>query len=576
MNNDIPKGSRSGPALNGGSGNASNSAGTSARRHPAGSQNRRRHPGTHPYPKAPRHQSPQRQTNFITFSTANFTANPTALAPEGTADAGPASPSAHDTAAGAAAGTASPGETGKATASHSASRSVPPREQELIFAELILKHAAAPKGVASRAAAAFCISLVEGGRSLSELLPRLCASLDERDRAFVQEIVFGTLRQRRLLSATLTPLLNRSLSQKFSAVRGLLLCALYQLVYTRSPAHAVVSSSVAACTLCHCRPLSGMVNAVLRRFLREGGQLAHSEEPAVVWSFPDWLCGLLQELYPEHFKEILAKSNEHPPLWIRVENSKISTPDYLKLLQNADLDAEGSALSKSALRLLRPVPAAALPGFDSGLCTVQDLATQLAAPLLEPAPGEVVLDACAAPGGKSAHLLDLCPELKLYSADADARRLQLAEATFKRLKRRPVIVCCNLLETPENSESLPGTFDKILLDAPCSGTGVIRRHPDIKWLHRQKDLPGLCARQTALLDQAFARLKPGGLLLYTTCSILGAENQDQINSFLKRHPDSKLKPFTLGSHTGGMLQRLPGDDGGDGFFYARLIKTGPA
>ena len=444
------------------------------------------------------------------------------------------------------------------------------REQELILAELTLSRTEAPKGAASRAAAAWCVSFVEAGCSLSVLLPRLCASLDERDQAFAKEIVYGTLRNRRLLAATLNPLLNRSLSVKFSAVRGLLLCALYQLVYTRAPAHAIVSSSVAACVLCRCRHLSGMVNAVLRRFLREGGKLAGSDNPAVNWSFPDWLYTRLQELYPEKLGEILAASNEHAPLWIRVENSKISTQDYLKLLEKQQLSAVPSALAPGALKLEHPLPAAALPGFAQGLCAVQDLAAQLAAPLLEPAQGEYILDACAAPGGKSAHLLDLCPGIRLCCADADAARLKLAEEDFKRLGRTPEIVCCDLAQNPEG---LQGEFDKILVDAPCSGTGVIRRHPDIKWLRRQKDLEQLGSIQAALLDQAFARLKPGGMLLYTTCSILKEENQDQAEAFLRRHQDAQLRPFDLGPRSGGMLQRLPGEDGGDGFFYARFLKA---
>ena len=433
------------------------------------------------------------------------------------------------------------------------------------------KRPSSATGSEARAAAALAVAAVENGRSLTKTLPLYLKDMDSRDRSLVQEIVYGTLRHRRLLSERLKDLLEHSITKRFENSRALILCALYQIVFTRIPSHAVVASTVGACQSCHCRNMTSLVNAVLRRFLREGASL--NEELVskdVRYSVPKWLYEKLSIQYPEQIDAILQAQNEHAPCWLRVENSKIDTASYQKLL-NAVVASETVPYAKAALKLDHPVGTEDLPKFQQGFISVQDLAAQMAAPLLEPKAGEKILDCCAAPGGKSAHLLDLCPEINLTSADADAERLEAAKRNFTRLGRSPICKVCDFA-SKEAPEVLGSDFDKILLDAPCSGTGVIRRHPDIKWLRREKDIAQLTKVQAQMLDQAFSMLKPNGLLIYTTCSILKEENEEQIKAFMKRCPDVEFYPFEIKGQLVNYYQRLPGIDGADGFFYARLRK----
>ncbi|HAH70231.1 MAG TPA: 16S rRNA (cytosine(967)-C(5))-methyltransferase [Succinivibrionaceae bacterium] len=427
-------------------------------------------------------------------------------------------------------------------------------------------------GSATRAAAAMAVAAVENGKSLTKTLPFYLQNMDARDRALVQEIVYGTLRHRRLLSERLKDLLDHSITKRFENSRALLLCALYQIVFTRIPSHAVVASTVGACQLCKCKNMTGMVNAVLRRFLREKAEInKEGKTPEILYSTPDWLYKNLEKKYPADLEKILKNQNEHAPLWIRVESSKISVDEYITILKNKGIEYQRSDKADDALMLLTPVSTDELPLFNQGLVSVQDVSAQMAAPLLEPKTGEKILDACCAPGGKSAQLMNLCPDIQLFCADCDAERLMSAQKNFQRLKRNPKCIICDF--TSDNDLTLLGNdYDKILLDAPCSGTGVIRRHPDIKWLRRAKDIDILTATQSTMLDHALALLKPNGILVYSTCSILKEENEEQVKSFLKRHSNVELLPFDDHGTMTGFKQLLPGDDGGDGFFYARFIK----
>lgn len=426
-------------------------------------------------------------------------------------------------------------------------------------------------GSQSRAAAAKVLEAVAQGRSLSEAFPIFCQLLDDRDTAFVKEIVFGTLRQRRLLMNTMLPLVEHKLNEKHRIVHFLIISAMYQLVFLQSPPHAVVSATVSACGECGQKSYASMVNAVLRRFLRENMQLAHSDTLAVEYSFPDWLCYRISNSYQDKAAFVLEQSNAKPPLILRVENSKIATQDFLQKLADQEIGASLVApdLSNSAVILDNALNVSEIPGFDNGLCSVQDLSAQLAAPLLELGNEPLrVLDCCCAPGGKTAHILDLNPLCKVTALDVEYPRLQQTKSTLERLGRNADLQVMDA----QDLSSLKGEFDRILVDAPCSGTGVIRRHPDIKWLRRQKDIENLATIQAKILDAAFAKLKKGGILLYTTCSILPEENDLQITSFLQRHADAQLKPFTLGGQTYQTWQRLPGEQNGDGFFYARITK----
>ena len=425
------------------------------------------------------------------------------------------------------------------------------------------------QGSASRAAAAFCVNAIEEGKSLTEALPLYTKDLDDRDRALVQEIVYGTLRHRRLLATTANALLDHSINQRFNVARDLIICAIYQILYTRAPAHAVVSATVGACDLCKCRNFTGMVNAVLRRFLREGAHLTHSSDPCVEFSFPKWLYEELVNNYGEEKTlEIMKNSNEHAPMFLRVENSKISTVDYLKLLEEHEISASIVEESPCTILLEEPVSVDRLPHFQQGYVSVQDLAAQLASPLLNLEDGQKVLDTCAAPGGKSAHIKDLA-KVTLTSCDIDEKRLESTEKTFKRLGNEAYLVA---IDFSQDVSKIEGDFDRILVDAPCSGTGVIRRHPDIKWLRRQKDIETLVNTQALILDNAFSKLKQGGILVFTTCSILKRENIEQVEKFLARHSDAKLLPFKMNGTEVETYQRLPGENNSDGFFYARFVK----
>lgn len=431
-------------------------------------------------------------------------------------------------------------------------------------------------GAATRAAAALCVAGVENGRSLSDELPAQVRNLDPRDKAFVQSMVFGVLRHKRLLGATLHRLLEHKLEKRNDRARALLLVGLYQLSSMRVPPHAAVAATVGASKLCGCAPLAGLINAVLRRFIREGALLAEPASEAERYSFPDWLHNsLIADYGVSETAQIMARSNEQAPMWLRVENSRLSTADYLKRLDEAGLQYETTPLCAGAVKLKEPVNVPQLPGFAAGLVSVQDLASQLAAPLLaEGLDAESscrLLDACAAPGGKSSHLLDLLPQAQLTCADVEPERVKRLEEQLQRLQRHAQVLCADLSDV----SVLPGqTFARILLDAPCSGSGVIRRHPDIKWLRRQSDLPVLVENQRALLEAAALRLETGGVLLYTTCSVFPQENLKQIEWLLHTHPEFEPWPFVLGQSKSYAVQRLPGQDEGDGFFYARLRKRG--
>ena len=266
----------------------------------------------------------------------------------------------------------------------------------------------------------------------------------------------------------------------------------------------------------------------------------------------------------------MKNSNEHAPMFLRVENSKISTADYLQLLHKQEIKATLVDESSCTILLEEPTYVDRLPFFKEGYVAVQDLAAQLASPLLELKEGDNVLDTCCAPGGKSAHILDIAPKVTLTCADVDEQRLNSAKTNLQRLNRTAKFLH---LDFSADISGIKETFDKILVDAPCSGTGVIRRHPDIKWLRRQKDIKNLVTTQEKILDNAFALLNKGGILVYTTCSILKQENEDQVKKFLNRHKDAKILPFEMKGKVVDFYQRLPGENNSDGFFYSRFIKA---
>ncbi len=414
------------------------------------------------------------------------------------------------------------------------------------------------------------------GRSLSTVLPEILESVPQaNDRAFARQLCFGVLRFLPRLEACATHHLNRSLKAKDQNLHAIILLGLYQLIYLRVPDHAAVSETVALTRAVGKPWARSLVNAVLRGFLRckEQTLVQVDQDEAIATAFPHWLFDMLRSDWPEQWRTIVCGSNEQPPLTLRVNRRRIERSAWLQRLRAAGMDAVELPDSESGLMLAQPVDVTTLPGFLEGDVSVQDGAAQLAGALLGAKPGERVLDACAAPGGNTAHILELQPELaELVAIDIDEERLPRVEQNLSRLG-----LSARLLtgDAAEPSQWWDGErFDRILLDAPCSGTGVIRRHPDIKVLRRADDISSLVAKQQHLLESLWSLLKPGGILLYVTCSILKQENEQQAAGFVDRHFDAREVPLDVlwGRSMSAGRQILPGDNQMDGFYYACLHK----
>jgi 16S rRNA (cytosine967-C5)-methyltransferase len=436
-------------------------------------------------------------------------------------------------------------------------------------------------GTDSRVAAARVLDAVlHRGRSLrAELAATLPGIADVRDRALVEAICHAALRQHPRYRAALAAWMPRPLPRAEGPLRALLYAGFAQLDPLRLPAHAAVSATVAAARASGRAHQAGLVNALLRRALREGLPPA---DPAAAW--PDWLLRRLEADWPDEREAILAASAQAAPMWLRVNARATGRDAYLQRLREAGIAAGTDPDLPDALRLETPLPVAALPGFDQGLVSVQDGAAQAVADALAPAPGTPanggpgrrLLDACAAPGGKAAHLLEREPSLRLTALDLDQARLQRVRDTFARLRigGDARLLAADAAEPAAWWDGAP--FDAILLDAPCSATGIVRRQPDVLLHRRESDLAALAALQARMLDALWTTLAPGGVLLYATCSILHEENAGQVGAFLARTADARAEalPGHLGRAAGPGRQRLPGEGGMDGFFQARLRKAG--
>lgn len=436
-------------------------------------------------------------------------------------------------------------------------------------------------GAAARAAAAAVVEAVrDRGRSLNEALATspVQALSDQRDRALVQELSYGTLRLLPRLEALTASLMHKPVRATDRDLEALVLVGLYQLIATRIPAHAAVAATVAAAKSDERPWAAGLVNALLRRFEREGGPLAArlEEIPRVRWLFPDWLLNRLQAAWPDNWTAICDASNARPPMTLRVNRLRTDRRAYADLLAAEGIASRPLPYVDAALRLDTPVSTDRLPGFGAGLVSVQDGAAQLAAVLLDAQPGDRVLDACAAPGGKTAHILERAgDDLDLTALDVDPQRMERVAQALARLGLRAQ-PCVGDAARPEGDWARH-RYGRILLDVPCSATGVIRRHPDIKWLRRDADIAPLAELQRHILDAIWPLLTSGGVMLYVTCSVLPEENEHQIAAFLARTPDAALRPIVAdwGLARGPGRQILPGTDDMDGFFFARLEKIAP-
>lgn len=423
-----------------------------------------------------------------------------------------------------------------------------------------------PAGAEVRAEAARLVARVIDERVPADDL--LAASgIAARDQPLLAALVLGSLRWHYRLEWQAQQLLARPLARGQVALGALLRVGLLQLQELRIPAHAAVSATVDAAALLGAGKAAGLVNAVLRRFQRERARLdaAALDVPEARFAHPRWLIDALRADYPDEWQAILAANNALPPLWLRVNLARTTRADYLEKLAAAGLAATAAADVGSAVLVSQPVAVEALPGFAAGEVSVQDVSAQLAVPLLMLAPGQRVLDACAAPGGKTGHILEtLGGRGEVWAVDRDAQRMGRVRENLDRLGLAAQLVTGDAATPAAWWDGRP--FDRILIDAPCSATGVIRRHPDIKILRRPADVERAVLLQARLLRALWPLLAPGGRLVYATCSILKRENDAQIDAFRAEEPG--IEP----AEGVASVQLKAKEAGGDGFYYAWLRK----
>jgi len=425
------------------------------------------------------------------------------------------------------------------------------------------------------AAAQALAAVLQGRASLGGSLPPLLERVEPRDRGLTQELAFGTARWQPRLALLAEKLLQKPFKAADRDLEALLLVGLYQLFHTRIPAHAAIGETVGCAERLKKSWAKGLLNAVLRRAQREGEALfaALERDPVSRTAHPRWLQKRLKADWPEHWEAICAANNLHPPLILRVNRRHGSREAYLEELRAAGLAAEPCTFGADGIRLLQPCDVTTLPGFAEGRVSVQDEAAQLAADLLELAPGQRVLDACAAPGGKTCHLLEREPGLaEMIALDAEPQRLARVRENLDRLHLDAMLVAADGRDTAAWWDGKP--FQRILLDAPCSATGVIRRHPDIKLTRQAEDISALARLQGELLDALWPTLEVGGILVYATCSVLPEENSANISAFLARTPGARELDIAgdFGLKQAHGRQLLPQPEGHDGFYYARLMK----
>jgi 16S rRNA (cytosine967-C5)-methyltransferase len=418
--------------------------------------------------------------------------------------------------------------------------------------------------------AARTVAKVLGGATL----PNALAAEDAgEDRALVQELAYGTLRFLGQMRAIVRALAHRPPAH--AVVESLLCVALYQLVHTRAPAHAVVDCAVRATARARQPAAKGLVNALLRAFLRRRRSVlaAIERDPEARFSYARWWIERIRAEYALDFARVLDAGNARPPLCLRVNARKTSSQAFIALLERHGIAA--ARAGPVAVIVARPQPVQSLPGYAEGLFSVQDAAAQLAAPLLGARDGMRVLDACAAPGGKTTHLAELA-DVELLALDIDAARLGRVRENLSRLGVDATVVVGDASEPDGWWDGRP--FDRILADVPCSASGVVRRHPDGKWLRRESDIASFAAQQWRMLDALWPLLAPGGRLLYSTCSLFRAENADQVDAFVARRCDAGRialeSPMFLAARDGQLLP-VEGDaeHNHDGFFYALIEKS---
>ncbi|MFJ5446350.1 16S rRNA (cytosine(967)-C(5))-methyltransferase RsmB [Methylobacillus methanolivorans] len=422
----------------------------------------------------------------------------------------------------------------------------------------------------SQQLAAQAVGQVLDGRNLSVVLETLFQQhphITPQQRAVSQDLAYGTLRFYSRLEALLQQLLQKPLTEAF--IHHLLLVSLYQLAYDKAGAHTVVNQAVLAAAKTKKSWAKGLVNAVLRNFLRQRDALEQklANNQVAQYSYPQWWINKLKQQYPDHWASMLEAGNQHPPMTLRVNRRHSDADHYLQQLQAADLPAQ--ALDAQAIMLEHAVPVSRLPGFEQGHASVQDWGAQFAALELDAKDGMRVLDACCAPGGKTGHVLELA-DVHMTAMDNDAKRLQRVQQNLDRLGLQANLVQGDASTPDAWWDGQP--YDRILADVPCTASGIVRRHVDIKWLRREQDIAAFAEQQRVILQGLWRLLAKGGKLLYVTCSVFHEENQQQIAQFLRSQPDARLLPLKHDALQSNQGQLLPGTHH-DGFFYALLQKV---
>jgi len=398
----------------------------------------------------------------------------------------------------------------------------------------------------------------------------LAGNFSQEATPLAKQITYGVLREYYLLDYLSSSVLDRPLPSKHLDLKLLLLCGIYSIRTLKRPQHASVDAVVDA-TKALRKPWSkSLVNAVLRNYIRRRNDLddVSGESIQIQTSHPEWLTTRISRAWPDDAGQIFRVNNEQPPMVLRINERKTTRESYLTLLADNKVDARAGSLVTSSVVLESPCPVDRLPGFQDGWVSVQDEASQLAAYLLKTCAAESVLDACAAPGGKACHLLEMYPDIKLVANDKDQARLKAINENLIRLGLSCEVTCMDLVNIMDRK------FDKILIDAPCSATGIIRRHPDIKLLRKNSDIDKLCAMQSRLIFAAWQLLDHGGELLYSTCSVLPEENEDIVSSFILSRDDVEVLPINVDAGIKLQIGRqlLPTSAAHDGFYYAHLRK----
>ncbi|MGI9289988.1 MAG: 16S rRNA (cytosine(967)-C(5))-methyltransferase RsmB [Gammaproteobacteria bacterium] len=435
-------------------------------------------------------------------------------------------------------------------------------------------------GAASRAEAALIVhAVLEYGRSLDQALAdSSLTEFEQRDQALIRALAFGALRTHLRNQFFIDALLEKPPRKKDRIINSLLSVGFFDLLESERPDYAVVSSTVGATEELGRKHTRGLVNAILRRFLREQDELIKkaSASPAASSQHPEWLVKQLKQDWPAEWQNIVDAGNTQAPMWVRVNESLITPAEWLVQAEATGIKAQAPVKEMPGCVLLdEPKSILDLPGFAAGHCSVQDAASQFVAHYLQPEAGMRVLDACAAPGGKSCHLLEKYPGIELSAVDNSAERLERVEQNLERLNIQAQVICGDAANPEDWWDG--EQYDRILLDAPCSATGVIRRHPDIRFLRRESDITQFADTQAVLLEALWRLLKSGGEVLYTTCSVLKAENEDIIEGFLARHPEAEQKPLPFAAPFTAVTaigqQVLPGSFANDGFYYALLKRA---